>query len=234
MYSEDKEIINFKNINEYRLWIEDQDWYQTILLKNGLVTNGKLNTETRINWLNDFNFKDKSVLDIGCNSGQYSFHAKKSGASNVVGIDIDKKRLYQARMLSKNENLDVKFYEAGVEKASDFGKFDIVICIAVVTEVENILGALRAIKDATNEIAILEMDLARPLLYASMNKRWWKKNHGLNMLARVAEIHKHKHVGWVIRPTINLVEDIFGKEYTVKFLGRGLRYYKLLIEKIKK
>ena len=40
------------------------------------------------------------VLDIGCNSGQYSFHAKNAGARTVVGIDVDEKRIYQAGMLA--------------------------------------------------------------------------------------------------------------------------------------
>jgi len=229
---ENKEIVELKNIDDYRNWIINQDWYQTIDLKNGLTTAGKVNTNLRIKWFDQFNFKNKTVLDIGCNSGQYSLNAKKLGAKSVVGIDIDKKRIYQAKMLAKNEDLDVKFNEASIENAHQFGKFDIVICIAVITEVENILGAIRAIKKATIETAILEMDLARPLIYMSLNKNWWK-NDDISRLGRVAEVHKHKHAGWVIRPSIDMVREIFGTEYRVSFLGKGLRYYKLVIERIK-
>ena len=229
---ENKEIVELKNIDDYRNWIINQDWYQTIDLKNGLTTAGKVNTNLRIKWFDQFNFKNKTVLDIGCNSGQYSLNAKKLGANSVVGIDIDKKRIYQAKMLAKNEDLDVKFNEASIENAHQFGKFDIVICIAVITEVENILGAIRAIKKATIETAILEMDLARPLIYMSLNKNWWK-NDDISRLGRVAEVHKHKHAGWVIRPSIDMVREIFGTEYRVSFLGKGLRYYKLVIERIK-
>ena len=50
-------------------------------------------------------------------------------------------------MLAKNEGIDVKFSEASIENVNQLGKFDIVICIAVAaTEVENILGAIRAKK----------------------------------------------------------------------------------------
>lgn len=230
---ENEEIIKIKNEDDYKNWISNQDWYQTIDLNNGLTTAGKVKTNLRIEWFNQFNFTNKTVLDIGCNSGQYSLYAKKRGAKNVVGIDIDKKRIYQAKMLAKNEGLDVKFNEASIENVNQFGKFDIVICIAVVTEVENILGAIRSIKKATNEIAILEMDLARPLIYMSLNKNWWKKNNRISKLGRVAEFHKHKHSGWVIRPSIEMIREIFGKEYKVSFLGNGLRYYKLVIERIK-
>ena len=72
----------------------------------------------------------------------------------------------------------------------------------MVTEVENVLMALRSIRDATNKTAILEMDLARPLIYASSNKDWWKKDIKVSRLGRVAEIHRHKHAGWVIHPSL--------------------------------
>ena len=114
MVGQDKEIIKLENLEEYKKWISDQDWYQTIHLKNGLATTGKLNTDTRIDWFSQFDFSDKTVLDIGCNSGQYSFHAKKAGARSVTGIDVDEKRIYQAGMLAINEGIDVNFHLAGI------------------------------------------------------------------------------------------------------------------------
>jgi len=233
MFGENKKIFKLRNLQEYKKWINDQDWYQTIHLKNNLITPGKLNTDSRISWFNDFNFTNKSVLDIGCNSGQYCFYAKKSGANYVKGVDIDKKRIHQAQMLALNEDLDVEFDVAGIEQVSGLGKFDIIICIAVVTEVENVLGAIRTIRDAVKETVILEMDLARPLLYASSNKYWWKTDPKLSRLSRVAEMHRHKHAGWVIHPSFEMVSEIFGDEFNVKFLGRGLRYYRLVIERKK-
>ena len=75
------------------------------------------------------------------------------------------------------------------------------------------------------------MDLARPLIYMSLNKIGGK-NQGISRLGQVAEFNKHKHAGWIIRPSIEMVREIFGKEYRV-FLGKGLRYYKIVIERIK-
>ena len=231
MDGKDKRLNKFEKLEEYKKWINDQDWYQTIHLKNGIVTSGKLNTEKRIKWFNQFDFYNKSVLDIGCNSGQYCFHAKKAGARNVVGIDVDEKRIYQAGMLALNEEIDVDFHHAGIEKVSEFGKFDIVICIAVVTEVENVLGALRAIRNATNKTVILEMDLARPLFYLSTNKHWWKSDPKLSRIGRVAEMHRHKHAGWVIHPSLEMVSEIFGDDFELSFLGQGLRYYQIVLNR---
>ncbi len=228
---QDKKIYKIEKIEDYKSWINNQDWYQTINLKNNLVTPGKLNTDSRIKWFNQFNFSGKTVLDIGCNSGQYSFYAKKMGAKSVTGIDVDQKRIYQAKMLALNEGIDVNFHLSGIETVPDFGEFDIIICIAVVTEVENVLGALRSIRNATKETAILEMDLARPLIYASSNKHWWKRDLKLSRLSRVAEMHRHKHAGWVIHPSLEMVSEIFGDDFKISFLGKGLRYYKMVFNR---
>ena len=223
MANQDKKIFKIENLDEYKKWISEQNWYQTIYLKNGLITKGKLNTNSRIQWFDEFNFSNKTVLDIGCNSGQYSMYAKKAGASKVTGLDINENRIYQAKMLALNEDIDVDFHLAGIDQVSSFGKFDIVICIAVVTEVENVLMALRSIRDATNKTAILEMDLAHPLIYASSNKDWWKKDSKVSRLGRVAEMHRHKHAGWVIHPSLEMVLEIFGDDFELSFLGKGLR-----------
>tara|TARA_B110000027_G_C16017848_1_gene254982 strand:+ start:135 stop:833 length:699 start_codon:yes stop_codon:yes gene_type:complete len=231
MVSQDKELFKIENLEEYKKWISGQDWYQTIHLNQGLVTPGKLNTDARIEWFKKFNFKGKTVLDIGCNSGQYCFYAKKAGAKTVTGLDFDEKRIYQAKMLALNEGLDVDFHTCGIEKVPSFGKFDIIICIAVITEIENLFGALRAIKEATNETVILEMDLARPLLYASSNKNWWKKDLKLSRLSRVAEMHRHTHAGWVIHPSFEMVAEFFGDDFKASFLGRGVRYHKIILQR---
>lgn len=231
MVGQVKKIIKFEDLEQYKNWISDQDWYQTIHLNNGLKTKGKLNTDSRIDWFKKFDFDGKTVLDIGCNSGQYCFHAKKAGAQSVTGIDVNEKRIYQAEMLALNENIEVNFHLAGIEKVSDFGKFDIIICIAVVTEVENVLGALRAIRNAAKKTVILEMDLARPLVYASSNKHWWKSDSKISRLGRVAEMHRHKYAGWVLHPSLEMVSEIFGDDFKLSFLGQGLRYYKIVLDR---
>lgn len=228
---QDKKIYKLKSLEEYKKWINEQNWYQTIRLKHGLFTPGKLNTDSRIEWFNKFDFLNKTVLDIGCNSGQYCLYAKNAGAKHVTGLDVNQNRIYQAKMLALNENIDVNFHLAGIEEAANFGNFDIVICIAVITEVENVLKALRTIRDITKKTAILEMDLARPLIYVSSNKDWWKSDPKVSRIGRVAELHRHKHAGWVIHPSLELVLEIFGKNFELSFFGKGLRYYRIVLNK---
>lgn len=205
-----------------------QDWYQTIELQNNLYTPGKFPTDTRLDWFDEYDFAGKSVLDIGCNSGQYSLHAKKRGARSVTGIDVDKKRIHQAKTLAANEYLDVNFQVREVESIGELGAFDVTICIAVVTEVENVLGALRKIRDATEETSIIEMGLAHTIFNVSRSKHWWVKDKKVTRRGRVSEMYRHKHAGWVLFPSIEIVEDIFGEEFDVRHEGRGLRYDKVM------
>ena len=48
-----------------------------------------------------FDFRDRSVLDMGCNLGFYSFYARKLGAGTVVGLDVDPQAIRGCSLLSK-------------------------------------------------------------------------------------------------------------------------------------
>ncbi|MDH3315320.1 MAG: methyltransferase domain-containing protein, partial [Gammaproteobacteria bacterium] len=209
---------------DYEAWVNTQEWYQTIQLKNGIWTRGKVRTDKRIAELERLDFQGKSVVDIGCNSGQYSLLAKRMGASRVIGLDIDPLRIKQARILSANEELDIEFKEAGIEQLRELGQFDIVVCIAVLTEIENVLGGLRLLRDATSGQAIIEMGIAKPVMYLSSNRQWWHPDPGVSRLGRIGEMRRHKHAGWVMYPTLELIRDIFDSDFSVTCLGRGLRY----------
>ena len=52
-------------------------------LKYCLITSGKLKTDSRISWFDEFELSNKTVLDIECNLGQYSLNAKKAGAQPI-------------------------------------------------------------------------------------------------------------------------------------------------------
>ena len=43
----------------------------------------------------------RSVLDIGCNAGFYSFEMKRRGAARVLGVDSNPRYLDQARFAAR-------------------------------------------------------------------------------------------------------------------------------------
>ncbi len=52
--------------------------------------------------LNTVNFSRKTVVDLGCNFGFYSFYAARKGAARVVGIDSDPNVIRGCRILARH------------------------------------------------------------------------------------------------------------------------------------
>jgi len=53
--------------------------------------------------------EDKIVFDLGCGTGIFVFGAIIAGAKKVIGFDIDKNSIEQAKKYAKRNNLCVKF-----------------------------------------------------------------------------------------------------------------------------
>ncbi|HEX8303154.1 TIGR04290 family methyltransferase [Sphingomonas sp.] len=91
----------------------------------------------------------KSVLDIGCNAGFYSFEMKRRGAGEVVGIDSDERYLEQARFVASELGYaDVEFRNLSVYDVGALGrKFDVVIFMGVLYHLRHPLLALDLIRE---------------------------------------------------------------------------------------
>lgn len=71
-------------------------------------------------------FKGKTVIDLGCNFGFYSFLARRAGACRVLGVDSDSRVIQGCRILSQLFALDgVSFTCADIKSYRTFGKFDL-------------------------------------------------------------------------------------------------------------
>ena len=214
----------FKNKEEYKQWIDEQEWYQTIDLPSGLKTPGKVPTHLREPLFNQIDFKGKTFLDVGCNSGQYCFLAKERGAREVVGIDISTKRIEQARILAENEGYDVKFEERSIFDTNSLGRFDIVFCVAVLTEIQDIFGAIEQLKQLIGKCGFIELDLAKPIAYASYSKRWLKGHPTLSRRTAVAEVRQIKGGKWVVSPSFDVLQAVFDEEFKLTRKKGGIRY----------
>ena len=76
--------------------------------------------------LQSVDFEEKTVVDLGCNFGYYTFLAARLGAKRVVGIDINGEIIRGCEILGAHYGLsNVEFHAADFTK-SDFGEiFDI-------------------------------------------------------------------------------------------------------------
>ena len=91
----------------------------------------------------------KTVLDIGCNAGFYSFEMRRRGAARVLGIDMDARYLAQARFAAEVlGEKDVEFRQMGVYDVGALGeRFDLVIFMGVLYHLRHPLLALDLIRE---------------------------------------------------------------------------------------
>ncbi|MBB1496558.1 TIGR04290 family methyltransferase [Paracoccus sp. MC1862] len=90
----------------------------------------------------------KTVLDIGCNAGFYSFEMRRRGAARVLGIDSDPRYLAQARLAAEVLGDGVEFRQMGVYDVAALGeRFDLVIFMGVLYHLRHPLLALDLIRE---------------------------------------------------------------------------------------
>ena len=76
--------------------------------------------------------KDQTVLEIGCNSGRTAMWLESRGL-DVLGVDINADAILQARALAEIVNARVRFMEGDFLNHADFGKFELVVMVRVLT-----------------------------------------------------------------------------------------------------
>jgi tRNA (mo5U34)-methyltransferase len=136
-------------------------WYHDVELRPGVSTNpaNKQYMANRWGFLKPFipdDLTGKSVLDIGCNAGFFSFEMKKRNAARVVGVDIMPHILAQARFLSHWFKLPIELRELGVYDIESLGQFDFVVFIGVLYHLRHPLYALEKVASICRETMYLQ------------------------------------------------------------------------------
>jgi 2-polyprenyl-3-methyl-5-hydroxy-6-metoxy-1,4-benzoquinol methylase len=123
--------------------------------------------------LESLDLREKSVLDIGCRDGLFSFAAERKGAARVVGIDNDLSRPAVEFLIpffnSKVRMEQMNLYDLTPEA---FGLFDAVIFPGVLYHMRYPFWGLKVIRDVMKpgghlliETAIWEGTRTRAMLY---------------------------------------------------------------------
>ena len=124
-----------KNIWVVPSWHEAPDPDGLILeLDPGLAFGTGSHPTTRLcmEWLEANPAPGKSVLDYGCGSGILAMVAKKMGAGDVAGVDIDPQAIESARDNAARNHCAIDYYlpdsfAASAKPQHATGKFDIVV-----------------------------------------------------------------------------------------------------------
>ena len=104
----------------------------------------------------------RSVLDVGCNAGFYSFETKRLGAKRVLGVDSQRREIAQARLAAQVLGLDVTFQRSSVYDLSiaDIGQFDLVLALGLLYHCRHPLLALERLFEVTRGTLIVESAVA--------------------------------------------------------------------------
>jgi ribosomal protein L11 methyltransferase len=157
-----------KNIWVVPSWHEAPDPDALILeLDPGLAFGTGSHPTTRLcmEWLEAHPAPGKTVLDYGCGSGILAMVAKKMGAGDVAGVDIDPQAIESARENAARNNCEIDYYlpddfavSAKPQHAS--GRFDIVVA-NILSSPLKVMAPMLAGRVAPNGSLILSGVLAR-------------------------------------------------------------------------
>jgi len=142
--------------------VDSVSWFHRIALGNGVVTPGIDDTPFKLTKIHlPDRIDGKTVIDIGCWNGAFSFECERRGAARVLatdwycwqdgrkrGFDIAKKALN-----SRVEELEIKVENVS---AAAVGKFDLVLFLGVLYHASDPIGYLRCVRDVCKEMAIIE------------------------------------------------------------------------------
>jgi len=155
------------NENDLADKINDIAWYHQFEFGNGLVTKTILDlreiNEANTRFLDNVDFRGKTVLDVGCWDGYWSFFAERKGAAYVLAIDD----LTQRQQDESGFRLAHEIYQSKVEYRSDVSvyelsrvlqqQFDIVLYMGVyyhLTHIMNGFSEVRRVVKSSGEIIV--------------------------------------------------------------------------------
>lgn len=154
MKSRQRQTVDLRQIDQ--LLSEEEFRYQSIPLPDGRRTSGGDRSAT-LNLVLPPDLSGKSLLDIGCRYGYFSFEAAKRGASRVVGVDFDEDALVKARKLNLITGLGVEFKKLDISKEDIGETFDYVVCLNVLHHLQDPLSVLKNLIAHTKERLVLEI-----------------------------------------------------------------------------
>jgi SAM-dependent methyltransferase len=138
-----------------RVLREERFPYHRVELPFGLHTPGQDRSATR-DVIFPASLAGKTVLDVGCALGYFSFEAEKRGAARVVGVELNEKRLRQAVLLKEILGSRVEFLQRDVLTEPPAEPFDCVCFLNVIHHLPEPMRALRQLAALTRERLMVE------------------------------------------------------------------------------
>lgn len=136
-------------------------WYQGgIKLPFGLetpssYTGSNCNEIFELADISKIDFKNKSVLDLGCNTGYFAMKAAELGAIDVTAIDSCKEWLNAGKLFAKLKDLNVNFIHDNILNFNwSKRQYDIIFSMRVLYHIEHPIETLLNISKCCKETFI--------------------------------------------------------------------------------
>jgi len=151
-----------------------QPWFHSIDLGGGITTKTESVMGEPVNHPHEPwqviqqclppDLRGKSLLDVGCNAGFYSFEAKQHGAARVLGVDGQRQHIRQALFVRKVLGLDLEFRRMNVYELDRqaIGQFDITLALGLIYHLKHLVLALENLYKVTREMLIIETAIMPP------------------------------------------------------------------------
>lgn len=112
---------------------------------------GERTVDSRTMYYDKNDFKGKTVLDIGCWGGQMMLEAKKWGASDVLGVEIDRDAIKLGRELGleiMRDDIENPFLWRNIKK------FDVGLCLAILGNMKDKVAVLSKISSKVDVLYV--------------------------------------------------------------------------------
>lgn len=126
-------------------------------------TEGHSDSDSIAKWksLDIHNLIGKRVLDVGCNTGFFTFQCEMMGASESIGIDSAELAISIANTLKSSVFLsqNTKFKVLSVYDAETLGKFDYILCLSMLHYIPNQDEVIKKLYNMLEDGGVLKLEM---------------------------------------------------------------------------
>ena len=170
-------------------------------------------TDAVINYFkNNESLKNKRLLDVGCNTGQFLDFAKKNGVQ-PYGFEI----CVDSFTVVKN-----KGYTAFRSAADISGKFDVITLFDTLEHLYDPKGFLKFVNGLLNSGGLLIILTGDPMSAAarSAKQRWWYCNYPEHVVFPSPDYFQHHLVGYTMKEFISTYASKTHETFRPSFLQK--------------
>lgn len=130
--------------------------YHSLIFPDNTILNGSIDMKKYLPYYKiPQNLEGKTILDVGCAEGFFSFEFAKRGGK-VTAIDTNSTLIDLHKASNSLMKTDVKFLQKDLfELNSEYGEFDLVFCSNLLMHLSDPISALKKLRDLTKNQLIL-------------------------------------------------------------------------------